>query len=161
MSFPERGDIAGSTPIPAPFRDWLNGNLGDVAVELITAGEDGWPHLTHLSRGELVADAGGDLRLALWKTSRGVANLVAGARGCLILTVPEAVLELRLECVWQGPLEGHEALHAFRLRPVEARDKSAPYAVIESPLRFRLTYPETTHARWALVRRSLVENDMG
>lgn len=154
-SAPERPEL------PAPFQAWLKGELGDIAVELITAGVDGWPHVAHLSRGELVADDAGDLRLALWTSSRGVANLGVARRGCLLLTAPEAVLELRLACAWAGPLAGHEALHAFRLRLVEVRDKCAPYAVIESALRFRLNDPDAAKARWGEVRRALLAADMG
>lgn len=146
-----------AVPLPEAFRSWLARPDRDSAVELLTCDDDGWPHVAHLSVGELTTDPQGLVRLALWKNSRGTANLIASARAALSLTEPDGVFDIRLTLIAEGDLPGHEALHAFLLRPVSVRDKSAPYARIVSGIRFALNDPAEATTRWASVRSALLD----
>jgi hypothetical protein len=145
--------------LPQSVLAWCQGDDATLAAELVTSGADGWPHLAHLSCGEVVVDPQGQLRLALWVTSRGTENLVAQGQACLLLAVPEGVFEIRLHMIGTISLPtspGEPALRGFCLAPVAVRDKSAPYATIISALRFALHDPQTAEARWERVRQALL-----
>ena len=144
------------TTLPKAFLEWCSQPDQDSAIELISCGSDGWPHVAHLSVGELVVDSQGNIRTALWRASRSVGNLIDTGRACLLLTAVEGVFEIRTELVAHGTLPNHDELYAFLLRPVEVRDKSAPYARIVSGIRFELVDPVEAVDRWAAVRRSLL-----
>ncbi|WP_343617130.1 hypothetical protein [Novosphingobium sp.] len=146
--------------LPLMVRDWCHGLDSTLAAELLTCRADGWPHLAHLSCGEVVIDTMGQLRLALWAGSRGTHNLVATGQACLILASPEGVFEIRLALVGTLALPSQASgpdLQGFCLEPIAVCDKSAPYASITSALRFALHDPQTGQARWAQLRQQLFE----
>jgi hypothetical protein len=148
-----------AVPLPDALLAWCQGQDPTLALDLLTCGEDGWPHLAHLSWGDVVIDGRGQIRLALWAASRGAGNLAARGQACLVFAAPAGVFELRLRVVGRlalPPAPGEPALRGFCLAPVAMRDKSAPYASITSALRFGLHAPQAAQARWARVRQALL-----
>jgi hypothetical protein len=144
-----------STLLPAAFLAWCADTAGYVAIELLTCGADGWPHLAHLSVGEVLIDPAGQIRLALWHYSQGSANLTENGRACLMVALPAGVFEIRLQRTDWADRPDLPGLRAFRLGVVEVRDKTAPYAEIVDGLRFRLKDPDAAHERWGRVHEVL------
>jgi hypothetical protein len=146
---------------PEAILAWSRGKDPSLATELLTAGADGWPHLTHLSCGEVLIDADGLLRLALWASSRGSANLAAFGRARFMLAMPDGVFEIPLKVIGRIealPAVGGTRLNGFCLAPVAVREKNAPYATITSALRFALHDPQAVEARWTKVRKALLDS---
>jgi hypothetical protein len=148
--------------VPRPVSDLLDGALdapGAVGFTmlLVTVRADAWPHVAMISLGEVVAAGEDRILFALWPGSTTTANLAAGRRASLLAVVGGSSYTLRLETMPAGelatPLAGRLACFAGRVAAA-ARDE-APYAVLESGVRFRLKDPEATLPRWHEVRRGL------
>jgi hypothetical protein len=149
---------ADENAIPEPIRTSLAGDgLDGFTVELISISADGWPHVALLSVGEVVALNGTQLRLALWPTSTTAANLRRTARATIATVAAATAYRLRLEVIARGTINGPAGPSAvFDARVVDVRQDVAPYAVLESGIRFRLINPEEVAARWASTRAWLV-----
>jgi hypothetical protein len=129
-------------------------------AELISVGPDGWPHVALLSIGEVVALPGLRLRLALWPASTTVGNLLRTGRATIAAVAAATAYRLRLEVVSRGSLEGPAGPSAvFDALVVDVREDVAPYAVLESGIRFRLVDPDEVTARWAATRAWLARLD--
>jgi hypothetical protein len=128
---------------------------------LLTVREDGWPHVAMLSVGELVALDATELRLALWPGSTATANLARSGKATLAAVLEETSYTTHISAERVGnletPLAG--ALARFHARVEQASADVAPYAVLESGVRFRLTDPQETLARWSEVRSALKGSD--
>jgi hypothetical protein len=126
-------------------------------VMLMSVGDDDWPHLSLLSVGEVVAMDARRLRMALWPGSTAVRNLTRSGRGTLGMVVDEASYTVRVEVDARGVLAiadaGRRAV--FEARVVESRADVAPYAVIDTGIRFHLTEREPALTRWAATREAL------
>jgi hypothetical protein len=124
---------------------------------LLTARDDGWPHLTMLSVGEVIIVTERRLRLAIWPASTAASNLVARQRATLAAVVTPTAWLLRVSVrplqPIETPLGGRRA--AFDADVVEAAADEAPYAVLDSGVHFRLNDETETLPRWAEVRRAL------
>jgi len=152
-----------SDPLEAVVPQALRGELdGDPAVDdgftvLVLSDASGWPHLAMISRGEIVCADDRALRLALWPSSTACANLTAQGRATLCAVVDGVaysvrVLTRRLEDI-NTPLAGR--LACFQADVEAAAADRAPYAVLESGVRFRLLEPEATLERWRETRGAL------
>jgi hypothetical protein len=147
--------------VPAALRALLDSD--DLAsaegftMLLVTVSEDRWPHLAMLSVGEVVADGDESLRLALWPGSTATRNLTPGGHATLAAVVEGTSYALRLAATRAGevstPLAGELARFGARVEGATADE--APYAVLESGVRFRLKDPDETRARWAELRAAL------
>lgn len=126
-------------------------------LALLSVGEDGWPHQALLSVGEVLALDRDRLRLALWPASSAAANLAARGRATLTVVLAETSFTVRLAVRASGELSTPRAgtLALFEARVEEVRADVAPYAVLESGVRFRLNDPDEALARWAEVRAEL------
>jgi hypothetical protein len=123
---------------------------------LVSVGTGGWPHLALLSVGEVLALDDRTLRLALWPASTATGNLASEPRVTLAAVVDGVSLSVRLTTRPAGTLElPTGALAVFDATVAEARGDVAPYAVLESGIRFRLTEPAETLQRWAATRAAL------
>jgi hypothetical protein len=129
----------------------------DGLTVLVLAERDGWPQLAMISRGEIVVAGERELRLALWPTSSVAAALTQHGRATLALVVDAVSYALRVTVQRRGdlttPLGG--TLARFDAEVVGASADEAPYAVIESGVRFRLLDTATTLPRWEQVRAAL------
>lgn len=147
--------------VPQALRDALAGEPTDdgFTVLLLTGREDGWPHLSMLSAGEVVVLDEQRLRLAVWPASTAAGRLAADGRATLAAVLAPASYLVRVDARSLGeiatPLAGR--LAAFEATVRSASVDEAPYAVIETGVRFRLKDPDATLPRWAEVRRALRE----
>jgi hypothetical protein len=124
---------------------------------LVLSDAAGWPHLAMISPGEIVCADERMLRLALWPSSTACANLVARGRATLCAVLDGVGYSLRvatrrLEDI-RTPLAGTLACFQAQVEAVAADE--APYAVLESGVRFRLVDPPATLERWREVRAVL------
>jgi hypothetical protein len=154
-----RGAHEPSLVLPISVATVINGrNLEskcETAIELLTHEDAGFPHVAHLSSGELQLDTQGRLRVALWSSSQTTANLRRTCVTTLMFVCPDGLYEVRCRCIASTLLPGHAALHAFLLQPISIRDKSAPYAQVLSGIRYRLVDRDTTLQRWYAVQAAL------
>lgn len=150
--------------VPPALRELLDSD--DLAASegftmlLVTVTAEGWPHVAMLSVGEVVASADErSLRLALWPGSTATRNLTPSGQATLSAVVDGTSYSVRLAVSRAGEVETPLAgqLARFETRVEEASADEAPYAVLESGVRFRLKDPEAVLARWAELREALRE----
>lgn len=128
-----------------------------LTIGLLSVREDGWPHLALLSVGEVVALDRRRLRLALWPGSTATHNLTERGRATLAAVLEETSFTVRIAVEGAGELSTPLAgiLARFEAQVTEAGADVAPYAVLESGIRFRLPDPDDVLPRWAEVRAAL------
>lgn len=147
--------------VPPALRELLDSD--DLAAAegftmlLVTATADGWPHLAMVSVGEVVATGDDSLRLALWPGSTATRNLTPSGRATLAAVLDGTSYSIRLAVTRAGELETPLAgqLARFEARVEGASADEAPYAVLESGVRFRLKDPPSVLARWGELRDAL------
>jgi hypothetical protein len=132
----------------------LGERAGDSAV-LATIDEEGWPHLSFLSVGEVLAPGLTRLYFATWSGSRSTGNLRRTGQASLFAAVDGAVWESRLRV---RLLEGETGPLAVSAADVIAvRKHAAPYATALGMVSFSLDDPAGAIGRWekqmALLRR--------
>jgi hypothetical protein len=128
----------------------------DFTILVLTLGEE-WPHLAMVSRGELVCTGDRVLALALWPASTACANLARNSRATLSAVVDTVAYSVRVTARRLSDVTTQAAgsLACFRLEVESVTGDQAPYARLESGVRFRLLDPEPTVDRWREVRRKL------
>lgn len=147
--------------IPAPLRrlidDGVSGAGAELAFQLVTVGSDGWPHVSMLSVGEIVTIDAKRLRLALWPRSHAALNCSTNGRAILVMVVDAVGYWLRLRLDPTQAIESREygSLSTFAAEVVEARADLAPYARLETGIRFQLLDPEPVLSRWTRTRELL------
>lgn len=133
-----------------------------VAFQLVTVRPDGWPHLSMISVGEIVTRGDRGLRLALWPGSNTTANATETGRATLATVVDGVPYALRLSL--SGPTRlvcaTYGELAAFEADIQEVRADLAPYATVESGIRFRLREPSEVLPRWTEIRALLAQADL-
>jgi hypothetical protein len=122
---------------------------------LATADDDGWPRLTHLSDGEVLAMADGSVRLCTWKSSRTAGNLRRDGRATLTVAAEGAAWEVRLRCRERPAPPGAPDLAYFVAEPESAEEHRAKYASVERGTAFRLHDPAEAEARWSAQHAAL------
>jgi hypothetical protein len=147
--------------VPAPLAGLLESDdlvgADGFTMLLMTTTPGGWPHLAMLSVGEVVPKSGDRLRVALWPASTTARNLTPEGRATLAAVLDGTSYSLRLKVRRTGdvatPLAG--TLARFDAGVEGASADHAPYAVLESGVRFRLLDPAASQARWAELRAAL------
>ncbi|HKC19610.1 MAG TPA: pyridoxamine 5'-phosphate oxidase family protein [Candidatus Dormibacteraeota bacterium] len=140
--------------LPADVQVLLNGQdlpgrEGDTFL-LITAPEDGWPHVAMLSVGEVFAANESELRLALWPGSQTTKNLTAGALGLLMVIASGAAYYVRLRCRRLADAAVRERPRAlFSATVDEVLQDTVDYAEITGGIGFRLRDRDRVLAAWA------------
>jgi hypothetical protein len=147
------------TRLPAALRAALDLEAAPgFTVVLMSTGADGWPHLAMLSSGEVLPLDDRHLRVALWRHSTASGNLAREPRATLAAVVDGTSLSVRLTARSLGDLTTRWGdLAVFDARIEEVRGDVAPYAVLESGIRFRLKEPEETRLRWVATHQALRE----
>jgi hypothetical protein len=142
--------------LPPALRAALDEAAPGFTLVLVSVGTDGWPHLALLGVGEVLDLDDRTLRLALWPASTATGNLAREPRVTLAAVVDGVSLSVRLTARPAGTLELPTGeLAVFDATVAEVRGDVAPYAVLESGIRFRLTEPAETLQRWAATRAAL------
>ncbi|HEY4279751.1 MAG TPA: hypothetical protein VGM91_16110 [Conexibacter sp.] len=148
--------------VPPAIRALLDADPADPIADgstllLLTVREDGWPHQAMISVGEAVVAGDDGLRLAVWPGSTSTRNLRQRRRGTLTAVLDGVAYTLFLEVDPTGeletPLAGKLARFDARVRAASADE--APYATLDSGVRFTLKDPPTVLARWREVREAL------
>lgn len=153
---PEQAASALVPELPEAFRRYCARSAAKVAVELLSADEDGWCRQAHLSVGEVVIDDRDRIRVALWGASHSAANLSRSGRAVLMFTASESVFEIRCNAAPLRLPGDHAHLSGFELAPIGVRNKEAPYARIVSGVTFRLIDEHETRRRWRSLRIALL-----
>lgn len=145
--------------VPARLRALLAADPGADAVDgftllLLTVREDGWPHQAMLSVGEVaLADGAEDrLTLAVWPGATSTANLRERGRATLTAVVDGVAYALFLAVAPAGEVG---RLARFDARIEAASADEAPYATLESGIRFTLKDRDETIDRWRQTRAAL------
>jgi len=135
------------TPIPPWLRDF-DGDMttDDSAAILATVDEAGWPHVSYLSQGEVLAHPGG-ISIALWPQARTTANIRRTGQAVLHVAADGAVWEARLHLAAR-PETAASGLALFDGEIRESRRHAAPYADVMALVRFHPHDPGTTRQRW-------------
>ena len=147
--------------VPPALRELLDSD--DLAAAegftmlLVSVTPDGWPHMAMVSVGEVVVVSDDSLRLALWPGSTATQNLTPDGRATLAAVVDGTSYSVRLAVSRAGEVETPLAgrLARFEARVEGASADEAPYAVLESGVRFRLKDSPSVLARWAELRQAL------
>ena len=110
-----------------------------------------------LSVGEIVTIDAESLRIALWPRSNAAINCSASGRAVLTIVIDAVGYGLRLKLTPTPPIDSreHGTLSTFAAEVVEVRADVAPYARLESGIRFRLLDRALVLARWARTRELL------
>jgi len=122
---------------------------------LATADDDGWPRLTHLSDGEVLAMPDGSVRLCAWASSRTAGNLRRDGRATLTVAADGAAWEVRMRCRELPAPPGAPDLAYFAAEAESAEEHRAKYAVVERGTSFRLHDPSEAEARWSAQHAAL------
>lgn len=134
----------------------LEGKVGET-FELLTVGEDGWPHVALLSAGEVLAVSEGELRLALWPNTTTTANLRRSGRATLSCVLGRTAYSVKLSA--SALPGGDTSLARFVCRVGTVESDTVDYAELESGIRFRLKDAPTVVERWRRVIESLKAPD--
>lgn len=137
---------------PALARELAVEDNEGFTIGLLTVADGGWPHQALISTGEVVALDDVRLRLATWPSSTATRNLLATGRCTLVAVADGQVLSLRLQVAPRGTVADLQVVDGT---VVEARADSAPYAELESGVRFRLRDRDAALARWRATRAAL------
>jgi hypothetical protein len=147
--------------VPTSLREVLEGD--DLGASLgftflfLTVGDEGWPHVAMLSAGELVVRGERTLGVALWSASSAARN-ASRTRQATLHAVADATsftLSLRLDQLADLAVEGATALSCFGASVERATADRAPYAELETGVRFRLHDETSTLRRWERTRDAL------
>jgi hypothetical protein len=145
--------------VPAALGEVLRGGVeaAEGFTLLVLAVADGWPHQALISVGEVLPVSSRRLLIALWPGSTVARALTPSGRAVLSAVVGETSYLLRLETERVADLSTALAgtLACFRCEVAAALADEAPYAVLESGIRFRLRDREATLSRWREVREAL------
>jgi hypothetical protein len=130
---------------------------GGLTLLLLTVSPDGWPHQAMISCGEIAALSDERIALALWPSSTAARALAHGGRATVTVVLPPTAYALRLDVEPAGELETPLAgrLARFSAAVTAATADEAPYATLESGVRYSLKDPEQVVARWREVREAL------
>jgi hypothetical protein len=127
-------------------------------MALLTVTEEAFPHQALISVGEIIVLDDTDVRLATWPSSTTTRNMARTGRCALTAVVDGVAYTVLLALVPHGELSlPGGGLTVVDGRVVEASADTAPYAVLESGIRFRLNDPATVLDRWTTTRLLLRE----
>jgi len=127
------------------------------AFELMTADDEGWPHVAWLGPAEIVPLNNVRIALAIWPSSTTKRNL-EGGRAVLQIVANGSVQRWRLlvESLGPFPVNGGE-LAAFRAVVDRVVEDQVGYAQVLSGPTYRLDDPARTIERWRRQASALLQ----
>jgi hypothetical protein len=139
--------------LPADITDFLDGTglaskIGET-VQLTAVDDAGWPRMTLLSAGEVVAPHSRELRFLLRHDSRTARALTSNGHCQLILVIAQTLVKAYLTASQLGTvaLNGRE-YRLFRATVVTVERDAVDYAGVTSGITYRLPCPEPVLRRW-------------
>ena len=144
---PRTSDVA---VIPDGVTSYLNGSdllSKSQAVRLATVDEDGWPHASLLSAGDMLVLTAQHIRFVVYPESGLTANLTRDGRVGLTLSLDGGMCELRMRARrLEQSADIPQAM--FEAAIEQVREHAAPYAVLTSGVTFALHEPDAVLERW-------------
>ncbi len=146
--------------LPDSLRDLLNGEdlsakEGETLI-FITVNEDGWPHLSLLSVGEVIATSPQEIRIALWPRTTTTENLRRSRCATLAAIWQGTAYYIELEAepfTSSSPVEDSLARFSARVRRVLA--DRVDYADLTTGVRFALKDKTRSVRSWQEVIQTL------
>ncbi|WP_084356979.1 hypothetical protein [Mycolicibacterium wolinskyi] len=137
--------------LPQPVADLVNGSdldhkLGHT-LQLVTVDDAGWPRLSLLSVGEVLAGPGDDIRLALHTGSRTTAALTHSGKALITVVLGPTHYKIHLALTRMNP-DGAGPLAFFSGSVVHVDEDRVRYAELTSGITYRLNEPDDVLARW-------------
>ena len=143
--------VASTTALPGQVQDYLNGKdlaAKTEALRISTVNEDGWPHASLLSAGDMLALPPDRIRFVTFPQSSMTANLLRDGRVTVTLVLDGGMCELRMRCRRLGHAPPDVPLAFFEATLVEVRRHQAPYASVNGGVTFALHEPDAVLPRW-------------
>ncbi|SDB97301.1 pyridoxamine 5'-phosphate oxidase family protein [Shouchella lonarensis] len=138
--------------LPPPVRAFLNGeDLQEKqhdAMLFVTVGADGFPYKAMLSVGEVVALDESSLRMAIWTGTQSEKNALTAKKATLMFVWEQVAYDIRLQLERIATLE---QLTLFAGEVISVKADKAPYAVLDSGVRYTLHKPGEALVRWERV----------
>jgi hypothetical protein len=146
-----RPQASDGNAVPAELARYLDGTdllAKTQAIRLSTVDQEGWPHASLLSAGDMVALPSGRIRFALFPQSATCANLMRHGRLTLTLSIAGGMCELRLRARRLAHSLPEIPLACFEAEVETVRTHIAPYAAVTSGITFALHEPQAVLPRW-------------
>lgn len=142
---------AAAGAMPDEVKHFLDGSdlpAKTQALRLSTVDEDGWPHASLLSAGDMIMLPSGRVRFVVFPQSKTTANLVRDGRVTMTLALDGGMGELQMRARRLAHSSPDVPLAFFEAEVETVRIHKAPYAAITSGITFALHEPEAVLARW-------------
>src|SRR5580693_1655877 len=146
---PPQTDALGSPPEEVKrFLDGSDLPAKTQALRLSTVDEDGWPHASLVSAGDVIMLPSGRVSFVVFPQSKTTANLVRDGRVTMTLALDGGMCELKMRTRRLARSSPDVPLAFFEAEVETVRIHKAPYAAITSGITFALHEPEAVLARW-------------
>lgn len=137
--------------LPGPLADLLDGDdlarkLGQT-VQLMTVDDDGWPRVSLLSVGEVLAGPGSDIRLALHAGTRTTTALTSAGKALITVVIDATHYKVRAALTRLNP-DGTGPLAFFAGSIVQVDEDRVGYAELTSGITYRLNETDQVLERW-------------
>ena len=146
-----RPTVASDGAIPAEVAEFLNGTdllSKTQAVRVSTVDEQGWPHASLLSAGDMLAVAPARIRFVIFPDSTTTRNLLRDGRVTVTASFNRGMWELRLRARRLTAATPEVPLACFEAVLERARFHSVPYASVTSGVTFAVNEPDVVLSRW-------------
>ena len=144
-------------PEVAGYLDGTNLLAKTQALRVSTVDEEGWPHASLLSAGDMIAVPPARIRFLIFPDSVTTRNLVRDARMTVTVSFEGGMWELRFRTRRLAEPLPAVPLACFEATLERARFHSVPYASVTSGVTFALNEPEVVLSRWERQIRALRE----
>ena len=150
--------VAAENKIPSEVAEYLDGtNLlsKTQAVRVSTVDEQGWPHASLLSAGDILAIPPARVRFMIFTQSVTTRNLVRDGRVTATVSFEGGMWELRFRARRMTAPSLDASLACFEATLETARFHAVPYASLTTGVTFALNEPEAVLPRWERQIRAL------
>ncbi|GIN11945.1 hypothetical protein SFC23_14650 [Shouchella clausii] len=141
--------MADSKILPPAVAAFLNGEQleekQNEAMHFLTVDDNGFPYKAMVSVGEVLAYSKDRLRIALWSGTQTDNNAMRSKKAVLLLVTCETAFDIQLML---EPIGRQEGLALYEGRVLHVKADQAPYAKLESAVRFTLKDPDASLAHW-------------
>ncbi|MBV9193395.1 MAG: pyridoxamine 5'-phosphate oxidase family protein [Solirubrobacterales bacterium] len=150
--------VASENEIPSEVAEYLDGTdllSKTQAVRVSTVDEQGWPHASLLSAGDMLAVPPAQIRFLIFAGSVTTRNLVRDGRVTATISFEGGMWELRFRARRMTEASPDASLVCFEATLETARFHAVPYASVTSGITFAPNEPELVLSRWERQIRAL------
>jgi len=144
--------------IPSEVAAYLDGTdllSKTQAVRVSTVDDEGWPHASLLSAGDLLAIPPARIRFLIFRESVTTRNLLRDERVTATISFEGGMWELRFRARRMAEASPDASLACFEAMLETARFHAVPYASVTTGVTFALNEPEVVLPRWERQIRAL------